>query len=77
MTLVAKMADNFRLKVIHQSANFLAVDKNFDLVMNDNDPDRMSLAKLIRRDLPELYNDKLTVFFSVFPQTKFPIMVSL
>jgi hypothetical protein len=49
------------LKVIYRSENFLVVDKNFDLVMNDDDPDRFSLAKLIKRELPELYDDQYSV----------------
>ena len=36
---------DFKLKVVHQSDNFLVIDKNFDLVLNDNDPLRFSLAK--------------------------------
>ena len=52
---------DFTLKVLHRSENFLAVDKNFDLVMNDDDPERFSLAKLLKRDLPELYDDKFAV----------------
>ena len=52
---------DFTLKVLHRSENFLAVDKNFDLVMNDDDAERFSLAKLLKRDLPELYDDKFAV----------------
>jgi len=59
-----KMNDNFVLKILYRSENFLVVDKNFDLVMNDDDPERFSLAKLIKRELPELYNDRFVV--SVF-----------
>ena len=53
------------LKVIYRSENFLVVDKNFDLVMNDDDPDRFSLAKLIKRELPELYDDQYSVNWNV------------
>ena len=43
---IIKEAD-FKLKVVHQSSNFLVIAKNFDLVMNDNDPQRFSLAKVV------------------------------
>ena len=59
---LGKMAESsFVLKVLHRSENFLAVDKNFDLVMNDDDPERFSLAKLLKRELPDLYNHKSAV----------------
>ena len=60
-TLGTMVESSFDLKVLHRSENFLAVDKNFDLVMNDDDPERFSLAKLLKRELPELYNHKFAV----------------
>ena len=60
-TLGKMVESSFVLKVLHRSENFLAVDKNFDIVMNDDDPERFSLAKLLKRELPELYNHKFAV----------------
>lgn len=56
-----EMNRKFELKVLHRSENFLAIDKDFDLVMNDDDPERFTLASLIKRDLPGLYNHKYAV----------------
>ncbi len=56
-----KDPSEFQLKILHKSENFLVVDKNYDLVMNDDDPDRFSLAKLLKRELPDLYNENYAV----------------
>ena len=56
-----KNPSEFQLKILHRSENFLAIDKNYDLVMNDDDPDRFSLAKLLKRELPDLYDDSYAV----------------
>ena len=61
MFVESESISNHSLKVILRSENFLVVDKNFDLVMNDNDPERFSLAKLIKRELPDLYDDQFLV----------------
>ena len=56
-----EVGDKFELRVLHRSDHFLAVDKPYDLVMNDDDPDRFSLAHLLKRELPDLYNDSFAV----------------
>jgi len=51
-------ADNFldKLKVLHHSENFLAVDKMPDLVMNTKPGDeRLSLYDQIKHRFPHLY----------------------
>ena len=75
-----KQDDSIKLKIIHQSANFLVIDKAFDLVMNDNDPERFSLAHLIKRELPQLYDDKYEVnslFALLLPPFLFFILLGL
>jgi len=58
-----KMED-LKLEVLHLSKNYLVVNKCFDLVMNDNDPERFSLAKLMKVKHPELFDSKFLVCFS-------------
>lgn len=53
--------ENFDLKVLHLSKNYLVVNKCFDLVMNDNNPERVSLANLLKLKYPDLYDGKFTV----------------
>lgn len=53
------------LRVLYQSSNFLVVDKCFDIVMNDNNPDRDSLTKLVQKNFPELYDKKFAHGFRV------------
>merc|ERR1719234_2331183 len=51
-------AENYldKLKVLHQSENFLAVDKMADLVMNTQPGDeRLSLFDQIKHRFPHLY----------------------
>jgi len=51
-------AENYldKLKVLHQSENFLAVDKMADLVMNTNPGDeRLSLFDQIKHRFPHLH----------------------
>ena len=58
---VQKDPCEFPLTILHRSENFLVVDKNYDLVMNDDDPDRFSLAKLLKQELPDLYDASYAV----------------
>jgi hypothetical protein len=59
---LVKMED-LKLEVLHLSKNYLVVNKCFDLVMNDNDPERFSLAKLMKIKHPELFDSKFLVCF--------------
>ena len=46
------------LKVLHRSDNFIAVDKNPDLVINDNDLKRLSVYRQMQFNFPELVESK-------------------
>ncbi len=63
--ILAKM-ENLELEVLHLSKNFLVVNKCFDLVMNDNDLERFSLAKLMKIKHPDLFDAKFLVCKSFY-----------
>ena len=52
-----------KLRVLHRSAHFLAIDKPFDVVLNSEDPDRVSVHSLMRQQFPEAVNESLTFGF--------------
>ena len=50
---------NSSIKIIHQSANFIVVNKPFDLIINSDDPERQSAFKILQETHPDLTNPKL------------------
>jgi len=49
-----------KLEVLHKSEHYLAVNKDFDVIMNTNDqPDRLSLCDQVAHRFPEMSNPNL------------------
>ena len=55
------MAQKQKLQILHRSVNYLVINKPFDLVMNSDDPQRISLHSLMKEQFPEAVNNKLKV----------------
>ena len=49
------------LEILHFSPHFIAINKPFDVIMNSDDPERISVAKMLSQQLPETANAKLKV----------------
>ncbi|KZS08928.1 RNA pseudouridylate synthase domain-containing protein 1 [Daphnia magna] len=48
-------------QVLHQSPNFLVIDKLYDVLINSNDPtEKLTVEHQLRKLFPNLANDKLT-----------------
>jgi 23S rRNA-/tRNA-specific pseudouridylate synthase len=53
------------LQILHESSDFIALNKPFDLVINSDDPDRSSVYSLLREKRPDLYSDEFEVLLLV------------
>ena len=49
------------LRILHQSANYVVIDKPFDVILNSDDADRDSVHARMKSQFPELVNTKLKV----------------
>eukprot|EP00088_Acartia_fossae_P039563 TRINITY_DN4118_c0_g1_i11.p1 TRINITY_DN4118_c0_g1~~TRINITY_DN4118_c0_g1_i11.p1 ORF type:complete len:287 (+),score=-3.80 TRINITY_DN4118_c0_g1_i11:83-943(+) len=54
-----------KLEILHKSEHFIVVNKDFDVVINSNDPERLSIYRQLSYKYPELANEKLTHGFYV------------
>ena len=59
-SMIQERSDS-ELRILHQSTNFLVVDKPFDLIINSDDPERQSLHSMLSQKFPELVNPDLKV----------------
>ena len=50
-----------KLKILHHSENFVVVDKPFDVIINSEEADRVSVHSLMREQFPHLTNKNLKV----------------
>eukprot|EP00095_Tigriopus_kingsejongensis_P012111 maker-scaffold97_size377342-snap-gene-0.17 protein:Tk12111 transcript:maker-scaffold97_size377342-snap-gene-0.17-mRNA-1 annotation:"rna pseudouridylate synthase domain-containing protein 1" len=53
------------IHILHQSPNYLVVSKPYDLIINANEPSRMSLHNSLALKCPDLTNDKYKFKFRV------------
>ena len=50
-----------KLRILHQSKHFIVIDKPFDVIINSDEPDRVSVHSLLKDKFPDLTNDNLKV----------------
>ena len=50
-----------KLRILHQSKHFIVIDKPFDVIINSDEPDRVSVHSLLKDQFPDLTNDNLKV----------------
>ena len=50
-----------KLRILHQSKHFIVIDKPFDVIINSDEPDRVSVHSLLKDQFPGLTNDNLKV----------------
>ena len=59
-----------KLRILHQSKHFIVIDKSFDVIINSDEPDRVSVHSLLKDQFPDLTNDNLkvssTYLYSIF-----------
>jgi len=54
-----------KLRILHQSKHFIVIDKPFDVIINSDEPDRVSVHSLLKDQFPDLTNDNLKTGFYV------------
>ena len=50
-----------KLRILHLSKHFIVIDKPFDVIINSDEPDRVSVHSLLKDQFPDLTNDNLKV----------------
>ena len=50
-----------KLRILHQSEHFIVVDKPFDVIINSDEPNRMSVHSLLKEQIPNITNENLKV----------------
>ena len=52
---------NEKLRILHHSEHFIVVDKPFDVIINSDEHDRISVHSLLKEQFPDLSNENLKV----------------
>ena len=59
------------LRVLFHGKHFLVIDKDFDVIINHDDPERPSVAMQLKISFPQYYDEEISVrFTALFKQTK-------
>ena len=59
-----------KLRILHQSKHFIVIDKPFDVIINSDEADRVSVHSLLKDQFPDLTNDNLKVSKYCFSTNK-------